>query len=49
LINRRQIEHAIKELMAQRVCALAVGYEDLNDHDQLRYDSTGAGSRKHWS
>ncbi len=33
-----RIEHALAELIAQRVYALALGYEDLNDHDQLRHD-----------
>ncbi len=33
-----QIEHTVQELVAQRVYALALGYEDLNDHDQLRRD-----------
>ena len=33
-----RIEHTVKELVAQRVYALALGYEDLNDHDQLRQD-----------
>ena len=32
------IEHGVEELIAQRVYGLALGYEDLNDHDQLRYD-----------
>jgi len=32
------IEHTVYELLAQRVYALALGYEDLNDHDTLRYD-----------
>jgi len=32
------IEHTVEELVAQRVYALALGYEDLNDHDQLRND-----------
>jgi len=31
-------EHSVKELLAQRVYGLALGYEDLNDHDQLRAD-----------
>ena len=26
------IEHQVSELLAQRVYALALGYEDLNDH-----------------
>ena len=33
-----QIEHSVEELVAQRVYALALGYEDLNDHDALRHD-----------
>lgn len=33
-----RIEHTVKELVAQRVYGLALGYEDLNDHDQLRRD-----------
>ncbi len=33
-----RIEHTVKELVGQRVYALALGYEDLNDHDQLRGD-----------
>jgi hypothetical protein len=32
------IEHTVHELVAQRVYALALGYEDLNDHDDLRCD-----------
>ena len=32
------VEHSLYELLAQRVFALALGYEDLNDHDTLRYD-----------
>lgn len=32
------IEHTVAELVAQRAYALALGYEDLNDHDALRHD-----------
>jgi hypothetical protein len=32
------IEHSVPQLIAQRIYALALGYEDLNDHDQLRHD-----------
>ena len=32
------IEHTVRELIGQRVFALAPGYEDLNDHDRLRLD-----------
>ena len=31
-----RIEHDVKTLVAQRIFALALGYEDLNDHDRLR-------------
>ena len=33
-----QIEHTVEELVSQRVYGLALGYEDLNDHDELRRD-----------
>ena len=32
------IEHTVEELIKQRVFAIALGYEDLNDHDELRHD-----------
>ena len=31
-------EHRVEELVAQRVYGLALGYEDLNDHQELRRD-----------
>lgn len=33
-----RIEHTVQELVQQRVFGLCLGYEDLNDHDQLRHD-----------
>jgi len=36
--NPELIEHRVDELVAQRIYALALGYEDLNDHDRLRHD-----------
>jgi hypothetical protein len=33
-----QIEHPLLDLVTQRVFGLALGYEDLNDHDELRSD-----------
>src|SRR6201998_3292500 len=38
--ERRQylIEHQVVTLVGQRVFAIALGYEDLNDHDELRHD-----------
>ena len=34
----RRVEHTVRELVRQRVLALALGYEDLCDHDTLRRD-----------
>ena len=31
-------EHTVEELLSQRIYGLALGYEDLNDHDDLRHD-----------
>ena len=33
-----RIEHRLEEMLAQRIHGLALGYEDLNDHEQLRQD-----------
>ena len=33
-----QLEHTVESLIKQRVMGLALGYEDLNDHDALRHD-----------
>jgi DDE family transposase len=32
------IEHEVVTLVRQRVFGIALGYEDLNDHDELRHD-----------
>lgn len=32
------VEFPVQTLVAQRVLGIALGYEDLNDHDQLRFD-----------
>ena len=32
------VEHTVEDLVTQRVMAVALGYEDLNDHDTLRRD-----------
>ena len=32
------VEHSIRDLVAQRVFGLALGYEDVSDHDDLRHD-----------
>src|SRR6202158_6270712 len=36
--NQDQVEHSVLEMLSQRVYGLALGYEDLNDHEQLRKD-----------
>src|SRR5215831_19604070 len=33
-----QVEHTILQMLSQRVYGLALGYEDRNDHEQLRND-----------
>ena len=32
------VKHQLSEMLAQRIYGLALGYEDLNDHEQLRSD-----------
>jgi Transposase DDE domain group 1 len=32
------VEHQVATLVTQRVVGIALGYEDLNDHDELRHD-----------
>jgi hypothetical protein len=34
----RFVEHSVATLIGQRVFGIALGYEDLNDHDELRHD-----------
>lgn len=36
--DARFVEHAVPELLAQRIYAEALGYEDVNDHQFLRAD-----------
>lgn len=36
--NADRVQHSVEEMVAQRVYGLALGYEDLNDHEQLRND-----------
>jgi hypothetical protein len=40
-IDRRRaelVEHLVPTLVGQRVFGIALGYEDINDHDELRHD-----------
>jgi Transposase DDE domain group 1 len=32
------VEHSVRTLVMQRVVGIALGYEDLTDHDELRHD-----------
>jgi hypothetical protein len=36
--NQSMVEHSILEMLSQRVYGLALGYEDINDHEHLRKD-----------
>jgi hypothetical protein len=36
--KQEQVEHSVAEMLSQRIYGLALGYEDLNDHEQLRTD-----------
>jgi hypothetical protein len=46
------VVHGVRTLVGQRIVGIACGYEDVNDHDQLRFDPvlslpaflTGGGS-----
>ena len=35
---QKQVEHSVLEMLSQRIYDLALGYEDINDHEQLRND-----------
>ena len=36
--NQVMIDHSVLEMLSQRIYGLALGYEDINDHEQLRTD-----------
>ena len=36
--NPAWVQHPVEQMLAQRIYSLALGYEDLNDHEQLRQD-----------
>ncbi len=44
--NRKYIKHSLESLIKQRVMGIALGYEELNDHDALRDDSLVTAIRK---
>jgi Transposase DDE domain group 1 len=36
--SQAHVEHSVATLVGQRIFAIALGYEDLNDHEKLRHD-----------
>jgi Transposase DDE domain group 1 len=36
--NQLFVDHSVQQMLAQRIYGLALGYEDLNDHQRLRLD-----------
>src|SRR5258708_11193764 len=36
--SQAHVEHSVATLVGQRIFAIALGYEDLNDHETLRHD-----------
>ncbi len=36
--NQNMVDHSVQEMLSQRIYGLALGYEDINDHEQLRRD-----------
>lgn len=38
VLDLKRVEHSVQETLAQRIYGLALGYEDINDHEQLRND-----------
>jgi hypothetical protein len=36
--NQEYVEHSVVEMLSQRIYGLALGYEDINDHEQLRHN-----------
>ena len=36
--DRERLTHTLPALLAQRVCGMALGYEEIIDHDTLRFD-----------
>jgi len=36
--DQKRVEHSVTEMLRQRIFSLALGYEDLNDQEQLRKD-----------
>jgi hypothetical protein len=49
--NPERVEHSILEMLSQRIYGLALGYEDLNDREQLRHDPVFGilRARRNWT
>nr|WP_269086174.1 transposase [Phormidium ambiguum] len=37
--NSSYIDYSVEQLVTQRIYGLVLGYEDVSDHDKLRYDA----------
>ena len=51
LRDARFVDHALEELLAQRIYGLGLGCEDVNDHERLRLDpllATACGKEYPW-
>ena len=46
--SSRDVEHTVETLVGQRVLGIALGYEDVNDHDELRHDPVLAALAASW-
>lgn len=49
--NQVFVDHSVRELVTQRIFGLALGYEDINDHQRLRLDpllATACEKRDPW-
>ena len=46
--NPADVVHSLRTLVGQRIIAIALGYEDVNDHDRLRFDPVLALVSERW-
>ena len=46
--EQEAIEHPVEQLPRQRIFGLALGYEDLNDHDDPRHDTMNIDHTTRW-
>jgi len=44
--DAKRVDHPVEQMLAQRIYGLALGYEDLNDHEQLAPRSAAGGAQR---